>query len=111
MTGPGDLYAFLPPIEGKAYCGCGCGRRASHARMSEHPHPGFGAVTFTRDGHYGGSTLDHDPAATFQDFEDVAAGDPDHDWRIRIDGPLSDYTYQRQGEGLWALVEQGQGFA
>ena len=44
-------------------------------------------------------------------YEDVAAGDPDHDWRLFVNGPLSDYTYQRQGEGEWVLVKQGQGFA
>jgi hypothetical protein len=99
---------YLTPITGKAYCGCGCGRRESHARLDDYPHPGFGGVTFTRDvGGY--AELPDD--ATFQDYENVAAMDPDHDWRIRIDGPLADYTYQRQGEGLWALVEQGQGFA
>jgi hypothetical protein len=41
----------------------------------------------------------------------VAAADPDHDWRLFVNGPLSDYTYQRQGEATWALVAQGQGFA
>lgn len=111
------MTTMLPPIKGKAYCGCGCGARASHASMSDCPHPGFGAVYLTRDGDpvrpWEGENEFSDPAAdkTFQDYEDVAAGNPDHDWRIFVNGPLSDYTYQRQGEGLWALVEQGPGFA
>lgn len=50
-------------------------------------------------------------AASGQEYEDVAAGDPDHDWRLFVHGPLSDYTYQRQGEGQWMLVAQGRGFA
>lgn len=102
------LSSFLPPIEGKAYCGCGCGARASHAPLEACVHPGLGAVSFTK----GDEGLpDLAEGASFQDYEKVAAADPDHDWRIRIDGPLADYTYQRQGEGLWALIEQGPGFA
>jgi hypothetical protein len=111
MSDRPSVFPFLPPIEGKAYCGCGCGARASHAPLTATVHPGFGGVSFSRDGHYGGSDLDDNKDATFADYEAVAAADPDHDWRIRIDGPLADYTYQRQGEATWALVEQGQGFA
>ena len=110
-----DGTALLPPIEGKAYCGCGCGRRASHAHMADRPHPGFGGVGLLRDGEFiypwPDATMDEEYERTFQDYEDVAAGDPDHDWRLQVDGPLSDYTYQRQGEDVWALVAQGQGFA
>lgn len=104
-------FSYLPPIEGKAYCGCGCGRRASHAKMSDNPHPGFGCVTLLRDGEsveYQGADRD---GTTFRHFENIAAKDPDHDWRVQVDGPLSDYTYQRQGAKTWAPVAQGQGFA
>jgi len=107
----------LPPIEGKAYCGCGCGSRHSHAAMTDYTHPGFGCVYLTRDGESVEPWQAEDEFScgvedkTFQDYETVAAADPDHDWRLFINGPLSDYTYQRQGEGVWALVEQGQGFA
>lgn len=84
--------------------------------MSDNPHPGFGAVNLYRDGEVvwpwgDGYMTDEDYERTFQDYEDVVAGDANHDWRIKIDGPLSDYTYQRQGEGKWALVAQGMGFA
>jgi hypothetical protein len=61
---------FLPPIEGKAYCGCGCGARASHAPLNAVVHPGFGGVAFSRDGHYGGSALDDDQSATFHRVHD-----------------------------------------
>jgi len=106
----------LPVVESRAYCLCGCGLRAQHADMAWDPHPGLGGCTLTRDGeHHADYWLTISSAEadtrTFQDFEDIAAGDPDHDWRLRIDGPLSDYTYQRQGESLWVLVEQGTGFA
>lgn len=107
-TGRGSLWDCLPPITGKAYCGCGCGLRTSHAAMTDIPHPGFGGVSFSK-GDEGVGALDE--GATFADYEKIAAADPDHDWRIYINGPLADYTYQRQGEATWALVEQGQGFA
>jgi hypothetical protein len=45
---------YLPAIEGRAYCGCGCGYRTSHLAINQSCHPGFGAVTLLRDGdaHY-----------------------------------------------------------
>lgn len=43
--------------------------------------------------------------------EALAAADPDHDWRIQLEGPMSGRTYQRQGAGNWVLVEQNEGFA
>lgn len=100
--------AYLTPIRGKEYCGWGCGARETHARLTDMPHPGFGAVSFTKDGE-GVAELHED--ATFADYERVAALEPEHDWRIYINGPLADYTYQRQGESKWALFEQGMGFA
>lgn len=48
---------------------------------------------------------------TGADAEALAATDPDHDWRILLEGPLSGRTYQRQGEANWVLVEQHEGFA
>lgn len=48
---------------------------------------------------------------TGADAEALALSDPDHDWRIQIEGPLSGRTYQRQGPGNWVLVEQNEGFA
>ena len=106
---------YLTPIRGKAYCGCGCGSRDTHAKMSDGTHPGFGAVGLLRDGEFiypwPDATQDEEWERTFGEYEKVAAADPGHDWRLKIDGPLSDYTYQRQGEATWALVEQGPGFA
>lgn len=48
---------------------------------------------------------------TGADAEALAAADPNHDWRIQIEGPLSGRTYQRQGANNWVLVEQNRGFA
>ena len=43
--------------------------------------------------------------------EELAAADPDHDWRIVLYGPLSGRTYQRHATGEWVLIEQSMGFA
>jgi hypothetical protein len=48
---------------------------------------------------------------TGADAEKLAAADPNHDWRIQLEGPLSGRTYQRQGDGNWVLVTQNEGFA
>jgi hypothetical protein len=76
--------------------------------MDDMPHPGFGGVSFVKDGE---GVAELHEGATFADYEAIAAAAPEHDWRIYIFRPLADYTYQRQGDGLWALVEQGPGFA
>lgn len=52
-----------------------------------------------------------DDVLTGADAEKIAAGDPDHDWRIVIDGPIVKYVYQRHGTGRWVLIEKGDGFA
>ncbi len=48
---------------------------------------------------------------TFQDIEDAVLLDPNHDWQLRIDAPLYNVTYQRQGEAEWIAIHRGLGFA
>jgi hypothetical protein len=74
---------------------------------------GFGQALVLRDDDqiYSEPT---DPGAdlwTLQDAEIAALADPDHDWRVVFQAPLSSSVYQRQGAGYWVLVEQGRGFA
>jgi len=47
----------------------------------------------------------------FQDIEAMAVADPNHDWRIELNGPLHGETYQRQGVGVWVCIETNEGFA
>jgi len=70
---------------------------------------GFGMVDVTRDGEriWSGD----DERVWLRRFENRAAKDPDHDWRVWFNAPLYDATYQRQGEAHWVLVEKGMGFA
>jgi len=48
---------------------------------------------------------------TLADIEEVAADDPDHDWRLEIHGPMGGVIYQRQGCAQWVAVERLDGFA
>lgn len=48
---------------------------------------------------------------TLGEIEECCAEDPDHDWRLRIDGPLGGVIYQRQGCAQWIAVERLEGFA
>lgn len=45
------------------------------------------------------------------DIEEAVAEDPDHDWRLRIEGPMVGVVYQRHGRGRWVAVERLKGFA
>ncbi len=48
---------------------------------------------------------------TIQQAEDMAAKDPDHDWRIHRYGAMHGETYQRHGTNKWVCVESNPGFA
>lgn len=74
-------------------------------------HPGFGVLTLLRDGEVVWSSYRPEESRTVLGFERQASRDPDHDWRIEIDGLLSSAVYQRHGKGEWVMVESGMGFA
>lgn len=110
-------WAKLPAIEGK-HDGClNCGPRPSYFPAEGQIAVGFGYAALHRDGEpvYTEPTVDEDTAdgayMTGAQAEAMAAADPDHDWRIVLEGPLSGRTYQRHGPNEWALVEQNLGFA
>ena len=100
-------WTKLPAIEGKfGGCLC-CGVRASFFPPDGVIAVGFGYAGLHRDG----EPTEDDAYMTGKIAEERAAADPDHDWRILLEGPLSGRTYQRHGPGHWALVEQNMGFA
>ena len=43
--------------------------------------------------------------------EDLAARQPELDWRIHLIAPLSERHYQRQGDKCWVLYLKADGFA
>lgn len=73
---------------------------------------GFGNATLTKDGMVVYSEpFTGDNYMTGMEAEQLAAADPDHDWRIKLYAPLWDAVWQRHGAGVWAMIEHGQGFA
>ena len=69
---------------------------------------GFGMVWVERDD----QTLwaGDDEEMTALRWTRKANADPEHDWRIRFDGPMHGETYQHQ-DGKWIMVETNLGFA
>ncbi len=103
-------WSKLPSI-GPVRTGClCCPPRPEAAPMNYEPHPGFGLLSLYRDGE-GVGDREWDWDTTVQDFEEIAAGNPDHDWRFEVYGPLGGVTYQRHGEAEWYAVLRNEGFA
>lgn len=107
----------LKPIKG-GFGGClHCGYQYDVAPMDMLIAVGFGMAAVKKDGKYIYNEMDLADDApeteywTTQDAENEALKDPDHDWRIILDAPLSMREYQRQDTGKWVLVKKGRGFA
>lgn len=104
--------ALLPALEHAPRSGClNCRSKPLRVKMNVRLHAGFGVTALVRDGDWVESHYDYEACPTFMHFENVARKDPGHDWRVRVDGPLSDVTYQRHGRNEWVAVEKGMGFA
>lgn len=107
------MSAPLPAVKG-GITGClNCGVANDTLPLDALIAVGFGDAHVSCDGEIiyqepmrAGSRL-----RTLRTFENKAAKDPDHDWRVVLDGPLHGETYQRQGPAHWVLVERNQGFA
>lgn len=104
----------LEPIKA-TISGClTCGTLVEKATMDMVIAVGFGNAQVTKDGEAIYEEIDCqddlDKLWTFQDAENAAKEDPDHDWRAVMDGPLRGRTFQRHGEGEWVLVEENNGF-
>jgi hypothetical protein len=75
---------------------------------------GFGDASLLKDGKVVWREeyeTEFDDCMTVQQAEDMAVKEPNHDWRIHIVGPLSEFYYQRQGVRTWVLYRRGEGFA
>jgi len=92
-------------------CAC-CGYQHEHLPMKNLIGVGFGYAAVTKNGQEVYNEMDNQESLwTTQQAEELAKQDPDNDWRIHLEAPLSERHYQRQGEGLWVLYEKGEGFA
>lgn len=106
-------FELLPAVEGSVVClTCGCGAR-SDLHMDRMIAVGFGTAGYSKDGKtiWNEQGKDEEECPTVQQVEELAAKDPDCDWRIFFFAPLYDAEYQRQGEGKWVLIKKGDGFA
>lgn len=103
--------SWLPPLEVMPQpCGC-CPPRPKTVPLRHNPHPGFGCVALLCDGETVESVFDPEESWTFIHYENVAKRDPEHDWRVRVEGPMCGVVYQRQGAKTWVAVEKLEGFA
>ena len=100
----------LPPVDGGPNPCLNCPPIRNILGMDRMIAVGFGYAGCTKDGvEVLGEDLDnlHEVA----EAEALAVADPDHDWRIVLDGPMHGETYQRQSAGKWVLVDKNEGFA
>lgn len=80
---------------------------------------GFGNAALVRDGQViwkETAETEFDDCITGAQALSIAQREPQHDWRIIIDGPFSKVVYQCQydaenGNYIWALLEKSEGFA
>jgi hypothetical protein len=104
------------PMQG-GHGGClHCGYQYDIAPMDMIIAVGFGCAQVTKNGRIvydeNRECKDNwDNAWTTQRAEEEALKDPDNDWQINMQAPLSGRTYQRQGDGIWALIDKNIGFA
>lgn len=102
------------PIEGGTNPCPHCPPIPTQATMDKLICVGFGCAQVQRDGKTvmdGERWTEGDGFLRFSDAEAKAAADPDHDWRVILNGPLHGETYQRQGPEQWICIERNEGFA
>lgn len=108
-------WTKLEPIKATIRGCAACGRLVEKADMNMLIAVGFGDAYVSKDGVQIYNELDCQEDAdkfwTFQDAENEALKDPDHDWRVVLYAPLRGRTFQRHGAKEWVLVEENMGFA
>lgn len=107
-------YPILPALDGRNNPCLNCPPIEPTLDMDRTIAVGFGQAFVARDDetvYYEKPDAEEDDYWTVAQAEAAAVADPDHDWRIVMDGPMHGETYQRQGVGRWVLVERNDGFA
>lgn len=102
----------LEPVKGGP-AGCSvCGYNHETYPLDSIIAAGFGACQVSKDDeliyceHAG-----QEEYPKLQKFEDIAAVDPDHDYRLLLVLPLREVEYQRHQMGKWVLIRSDRGFA
>jgi len=107
-------WTKLEPLKGGRTVGClNCGYKPEVAPLNMRIAVGFGIACLTKNGIvvWEEGNKDWNECITVAQAEEIAAKDPDNDWRIELHAPLSDAIYQRHGKNKWVLVKVGPGFA
>jgi hypothetical protein len=106
-------WTKLEPYTGEAHHEClHCPPTQTVASMEMVVAVGFGIAQVTKGEELIYSEgFEEEEFRTLAEFEGMAAADPDHDWRVLLEGPLRSREYQRHGPGEWVLVASGPGFA
>ena len=110
------------PVEGGPNPCFNCPPIPTQATMDKLVCVGFGCAEATKDGELvadgergiiirNGIEEETEDYIRFADIEAMAAIEPDHDWRIKLHGPMHGETYQRQGPEQWVCIERNEGFA
>jgi hypothetical protein len=103
-----------PPIKGGKTVGClNCGYKPEIVPLGMRIAVGFGAARLTKNGEvvWEEGNKEFKDCITVAQAEEIAAKDPDNDWRIELYGPLSEAVYQRHNKDKWVLIKTGLGFA
>lgn len=103
---------YLTPIK-KKNAGCLCCEGLGHELpLDTVLYNGFGGWSISKDGQMFSDDMDKEweNFITLVQVEEMAAKEPDLDWRAICYTPLHGETYQRQN-GKWLLVEENEGFA
>lgn len=105
----------LPKDEKPVRGGCiHCPGSQDLLAMDEVLYNGFGGYSVSKDGKHfysGDPNGEWDSFKTLADIEVSAKKEPESDWRVRLDNPLRDAEWQRQGDDQWVLIKSGLGFA
>ena len=89
--------------------------QGSLAPLSTMTAVGFGEAYISKNGEIifdGEEYLDtHPEAKPLEEFEQLAQLEPEADWRLVLNAPLWNITFQRQGKEKWVCIDSGIGFA
>jgi len=112
-------WTKVDQYHGTVHHGClNCGGTPEIAPMEMLIAVGFGSAFASKDDAVVYDEMDvmqgrseFDDLLTLQDIENMALADPDHDWRVKLYGPLRGREYQRHEAGKWVLIDSNEGFA
>lgn len=105
---------FEKPLE-RGYIGClNCGSCPLKLTLNTPIVAGFGTAIITKNKktiYFEPAEIEFKDAPKLRKFEKMAREESNADWRYKLNLPLRNAEYQRQGKNSWVLIKSGQGFA